>query len=186
MVRARAKGPPELGDVELAECYLETIIVKQGALDVAVKSAGQRPPSDKNERRGKAADRNGAENEDGIGSVLKVVWSPPAAGAIKGVAHAPSQITGMKPETRDALLLAIAKARHWVDDLAEGRVASLHEIAKAEGRVVRHIRLLAPLAFVSPTMVSAIAAGQVDQNLTVTGLAKHVGNQWSSQTLLFA
>jgi hypothetical protein len=171
---------PSLGDDELLERHVEAITVKQGTLEIALKSAERHTPSDKNKRRGKAADRNGADNEDGIGSVLKVVWSPPATGAIKGVAHAPSQTTGMNPAARDALLLAIAKARRWVDDLAEGRVASLHEIAKAEGKVERHIRLLAPLAFVSPATVKAIVEGRMDQNLTVTGLAKHVDDKWSS------
>ena len=37
-------------------------------------------------------------------------------------------------ESRDALLMAIAKARAWVDDLVEGRAASFAEIAKSEGK----------------------------------------------------
>jgi DNA invertase Pin-like site-specific DNA recombinase len=170
------KDAPELGDVELLERHVEAITVKQGTLEIAVRWAGQFPPGDKIKRHGKAANRNGADNEDGIGSILKVVWSPPATSATKGVAHAPSQTTGMDPAARDALLLAIAKARRWVDDLAEGRVASLHEIAKAECKVERHIRLLAPLAFVSPAIVQSIAEGRVDGRLTVTNLAKQVGH----------
>jgi hypothetical protein len=58
--------------------------------------------------------------------------------------------------SRDVLLTAIAKARAWIADLAEGRAASFAEIAKREGKVERHIRLLAPLAFVSPQFVSEI------------------------------
>jgi hypothetical protein len=128
--------------------------------------------------RGKAAGRNDADGEDGPSRVFKVKWSPPATGTIKGVAHAPSQVAEMNPEARDALLLAIAKARRWVDDLAEGRVASMHDIASAEGKVVRHIRLLVPLAFVSPATVRAIAAGESDRPLTVVGLAKKVDERW--------
>lgn len=44
----------------------------------------------------------------------------------------PAQRSTLKPETRDALLEAIAKARVWIDDLIEGRVASLAEIARRE------------------------------------------------------
>jgi hypothetical protein len=40
----------------------------------------------------------------------------------------------MKPETRHVLLTAIAKARSWIQDIVEGRVASLAEIAAREGR----------------------------------------------------
>ncbi|MGE0769307.1 MAG: recombinase family protein [Hyphomicrobiaceae bacterium] len=169
---------PDVREDEMIDRHVEAITVKQGTLEIVLKSAERHTPSDKNKRRGKAADRNGADNEDGIGSVLKVVWSPPTTGNIKGVAHAPSQAAGIKPEYRDALLLAIAKARRWVNDLAEGRVASLHDIAKAEGKVERHIRLLAPLAFVSPMIVRAIAAGESDRTLTVVGLAKKGDERW--------
>jgi hypothetical protein len=36
----------------------------------------------------------------------------------------------MKPERRDALLTAIAKARGWIDDIRLGRIASFAEIAE--------------------------------------------------------
>jgi hypothetical protein len=44
---------------------------------------------------------------------------------------------------------AIAKARAWVEDLASARISSFAEIAAREG-IERHVRFLAPLAFVSP------------------------------------
>ena len=42
----------------------------------------------------------------------------------------------MRPESRDALLAAIAKARGWIDDIRLGCIASFAEIAEreAEGR----------------------------------------------------
>lgn len=55
----------------------------------------------------------------------------------------------MSSQSRNLLLTAIAKARGWIDDLVEGR-KSFEEIANREGKVVRYIQLLAPLAFVSP------------------------------------
>jgi hypothetical protein len=63
----------------------------------------------------------------------------------------------LKPETRDAILLAIAKARSWIEDLASGRIQSVAEIAEREGKVERHIRLLAPLAFTPPQSLAAIS-----------------------------
>jgi site-specific DNA recombinase len=62
---------------------------------------------------------------------------------------------------RDALLMAIAKARSWIDDLINGRVQSFDEIADREQKVERHIRFLVPLAFLSPRIVAAIANGDV-------------------------
>src|ERR1700751_2651523 len=40
----------------------------------------------------------------------------------------------MAPANRDELLFAIAKARVWVDDLAQDRAASFAEIAEREGK----------------------------------------------------
>ena len=42
----------------------------------------------------------------------------------------------MRPQSRDALLAAIAKARGWIDDIRLGCIASFAEIAerKAQGR----------------------------------------------------
>ena len=59
-----------------------------------------------------------------------------------------------------------------MSDLAEGRAASFDEIAQRENKVERHIRYLAPLAFVSPRIIEAIANGNAPADLTVTTLAR--------------
>src|SRR5258705_8201423 len=75
-------------------------------------------------------------------------------------------------------LLAIVKARTWIDDLVSGRVQSFAEIAQHEGKVERHVRLLAPLAFTPPGMLAAIIAGAAPSDLTVTALAQTIPNAW--------
>jgi hypothetical protein len=45
-----------------------------------------------------------------------------------------------KPESRDALLTAIAKARGWIDDIRLGRIASFAGIAEREAVGEQHIR----------------------------------------------
>jgi hypothetical protein len=97
--------------------------------------------------------------------------APAPFAEVKGIVHSPAPRPAMSAESRDMLLTAIAKARRWIDDLVTGRSASFEEIAKREGKVERHIRLLAPLAFVSPKIVAAIVDGSAPANLTVTGLA---------------
>jgi site-specific DNA recombinase len=87
----------------------------------------------------------------------------------------------LKPETRDAILLAIVKARSWIDDLTYGRVQSFAEIAQREGKVERHVRLLAPLAFTPPEMLAAIIAGSALHDLTVTTLAQTMPYEWQRQ-----
>jgi site-specific DNA recombinase len=57
------------------------------------------------------------------------------------------------------LLAAIAKARGWIDNIRLGRIASFAEVAERQAQGERHIRLLAPLAFLSPRIIAAIVNG---------------------------
>jgi Protein of unknown function (DUF2924) len=50
-----------------------------------------------------------------------IPWTAPSFAAMKGIIHEPSTKPTMKPESRDALLTAIAKARGWIDDIRLGR-----------------------------------------------------------------
>ena len=87
----------------------------------------------------------------------------------------------MKPSRREALLLAIAKAPQWIDDVAHGRAASFADIARRDGKVERQVRLLAPLAFLSPRIVAAILDSTAPAGLTVTTLARALPWSWAEQ-----
>ena len=87
----------------------------------------------------------------------------------------------MRPESRDVLLTAIAKARRSIDDIRLGGIASFAEIAEREAQGERHIRLLAPLAFLSPRIIAAIGDGTTHADLTVTGPAKALPYSWAEQ-----
>jgi hypothetical protein len=63
----------------------------------------------------------------------------------------------------------------------EGRAASFAEIAEREGKADRHIRFLAPLAFVSPRIVLAIAEGSLAGHLNATKLVKSIDCSWAEQ-----
>ena len=87
----------------------------------------------------------------------------------------------MTPSRRDSLLMAIAKARSWVDELATGRAGSFAVLARREGKVERHIRLLLPLAFLSPRIVSGLLDGTAPAGLTITALARALPCSWAEQ-----
>jgi hypothetical protein len=112
---------------------------------------------------------------------LALPWVAPVSIAVKGILHEPVARVEMTSVTRDALLTAIAKARGWIDDLTSGKAASFGEIAEREGKVDRHIRFLAPLAFVSPDVMAAIAKGSLAFDLTVSALAKSLSISWADQ-----
>ena len=92
-------------------------------------------------------------------TTLTLPWAAPPFIAVKGIVHEPAAKRSMSPESRDALLAAIARARRWIEDLRFCRVATLAEIAGRENIGERQVRLLAPLAFVAPSVVAAIAGG---------------------------
>jgi site-specific DNA recombinase len=111
-------------------------------------------------------------------TVISLPWSAPAFASVKGVVHQPEAKPTLKQETRDAILLAIAKARTWINDIASGRVQSFDEIAERERKVERHIRLLTPLAFIPPRALAAIIDGTAPCDATVTALAQAVPYRW--------
>src|SRR5438270_837535 len=114
-------------------------------------------------------------------TTITVPWTSPVPAAVKGIIHVPAHNTPIKAGRREALLIAIAKARQWIDDLAHGRAASFAVIARREGKAERHIRLLAPLAFVSPRIVSALLEGTAPADLTLTKLARALSYCWAEQ-----
>ena len=65
-------------------------------------------------------------------------------------------------------------------DFREGQ-GSFAAIAKREGKIERHIRNLASLAFVSPRIILAIIDQSAPDDLTVTDLAKALPYSWNEQ-----
>ena len=168
---ASSTGEPAITDRELIERHVECVIVKSQAVEIHFA-----PPSG-------AADAGRKEMAHTVQppAMITLPWAAPSFAAVQGIVHAPSANPALKPENRKALLTAIAKARTWIDGIRLGRLASFSEIAEREGQGERHIRLLAPLAFVSPRIIAAIAEGTAPAHLTVTGLAKALPYSWAEQ-----
>jgi site-specific DNA recombinase len=163
-----------IADRDLIQRYIERVVVKPRALELWLLLP--------REVLAPGEETNAADSETGpITSKLTLAWTAGSFAAVKGIVDTPGATPSMKPSSRDALLAAIAKTRSWIEDIRLGRVAALAEIAKREGRVERHIRLLAPLAFLSPRVIAAIFDGTVPADLTVTGLAKALPYSWAEQ-----
>ena len=168
-------------DHDLVERHVDRIVVKQDAIEVRLVDtqeepavAGDRPRRDMGQ---------GHDNSRAL--TLALPWAAQSFSAVKGVLHAPERSPGLKPELREGLLTAIAKARVWVDDLLGGRVASFAEIATREGKTERYIRQLATLAFTSPRIIAALIDGNGSADLTVAGFAKALPDSWAAQERQF-
>jgi site-specific DNA recombinase len=163
-----------LAEGELIERHVARVIVKPQALEVCLVPTCETSAQ---------AEDHGLDNLASCHppTTITLPWTAPSFAAVKGIVHAPCAKPAMRPESRDALLIAIAKARGWIDDIRLGRIGSFAEIAEREGQGERHIRLLAPLAFLSPRIIAAIVDGTAPADLTVTGLAKALPYSWIEQ-----
>jgi len=168
------EDPNAIDDRDLIERHVERVIVKAQAVEIRLAVRSEAPPeTERPSVSGPAARR--------LPPVITLAWGCRSFPAVKGIVHAPSSKPAMRPESREALLAAISKARAWIGDIRLGRIASLAEIGEREGHCERHIRLLAPLAFVSPRIITALVDGTVPSDLTVTGLAKALPYSWAEQ-----
>ena len=127
--------------------YVTRVVVRPNSIDIELREPTPAPTPSLAPEAPVAA---GAAASCSCTTVISLPWSAPAFASVKGVLHQPEAKPTLKQETRNAILLAVAKARAWIDDLASGRVRSFAEIAEREGKVERHIRLLTPLAFIPP------------------------------------
>lgn len=86
----------------------------------------------------------------------------------------------IRAEARARLLIAIATARQWLDELSRREVLDLDEIAKREGRSERSVRMILSLAFLSPEIVSAAIAGTLPRGLGLSDMTD-LPMDWSEQ-----
>jgi site-specific DNA recombinase len=163
-------------DRDLVERHLERVTLTSNEIKLRVREIGEEAPQ-------ALCAHDTANDSSGrpIAGVttIAVPWRSPVPAAVRGIVHVPAHNTPIKPGRREALLIAIAKAREWMDDLAHGR--GFAAIARREAKVERHIRLLAPLAFLSPRIVSRLLDGAVPAGLTITALARALPWSWAEQ-----
>jgi site-specific DNA recombinase len=103
----------------------------------------------------------------------------------KGVAYAPKGDSPTQTANRQALLFSIARARAWIDSVTTTPTTDFATIAARGNLSERYVRLLAPLAFLSPRIVEALAHDPLPAGLTPTSLARNLPLSWAEQELRF-
>ena len=109
---------------------------------------------------------------------LSVAWTPRDVHRAKGVRD--DGRPGLSDAARDQLLRAIAKSRQWMHAVSLD-TTTFADIAREEGCGERHVRFLAPLAFLSPAIVAAIHDGRAPAQLTISSLARSLPQDWATQ-----
>jgi site-specific DNA recombinase len=175
-----AGGSPQLpdGDQDLVGRYVERVTLTPSEIKLRLWAIHEETAQQGNTNDSPSTPSGPANTTL---NAIAIPWTSSVPATVKGILHTPAHNTPIKPGRRETLLLTIAKARNWIDDLVHGRVASFAVIARREGRAERHIRLLAPLAFLSPRIVSALLDGTAPADLTLTKLARALPHSWVEQ-----
>ena len=151
---------------DAVDLYLLRAIVRQGEIEIAARSEG-------------------AKHDADAPTSIKHVAFTPAGNLTKGVRHRPGASGGLTDADRTSLLVAIARSRVWVNTILTDPSESFESIAARERRSARYIKLLAPLAYVSPRLIEALADGRPVAALNVTSIAKALPLAWAEQESVY-
>jgi DNA invertase Pin-like site-specific DNA recombinase len=86
----------------------------------------------------------------------------------------------IRAETRAKLVTAIAKGRHWLDELIAGTVTNVEQIAAREKCSIRQVNRTITLAFITPRLVQAAVDGRLPRGVGVATL-RDFPAEWTRQ-----
>ena len=115
----------------------------------------------------------------------KIPWTKKAAKRAREIilpASTPSHpdLRPIRAETRVKLVTAIAKGRHWLDELIAGTVTNVEQIAAREKCSIRQVNRTITLAFIAPTLVQAAVDGRLPRGVGVATL-RDFPAEWTRQ-----
>jgi hypothetical protein len=83
------------------------------------------------------------------------------------------------------LINAIARARHWYEQIASGSVGSMAAIARSAGLADRYVSRLLRCALLAPDIVAALLAGAAPHDLTLAKVLRNLPLSWARQREIF-
>jgi hypothetical protein len=86
----------------------------------------------------------------------------------------------IRSETRATLVAAIARGRHWLDELTTDPSVTTENIAKRENCTIRKVNMTISLAFLAPDLVKAAIDGRLPHGMGVARLTD-LPPEWSRQ-----
>jgi len=88
-----------------------------------------------------------------------------------------------EPNSDHHLIMAVAKAHRWLNELASGRVSSISKLAEHESEDRNEISRFLPLAFLAPDIIETITEGRQPVDLTLERLRRmpRLPSSWIDQ-----
>ena len=179
--KVEAEGPHSLNDKELISAHVARVDVKRDHLAIQLSA--------KSERDSAAQDRrHSAEQDEPVHRdphVLVVPWKKTPSKRPREIILPASTSSHPDPrpiraETRAKLVTAIAKGRHWLDELIAGTVTNVEQIAAREKCSIRQVNRTITLAFIAPTLVQAAVDGRLPRGIGVAAV-RDFPAEWSRQ-----
>ncbi len=151
----------KIDDRELVRRHLDRVVVKRDELEISITAA------------------------EGDVATISVAWSQSRNRVRREILmperRRSTMLEPMRADTRMTLLVAIAKARAWADAMISGRIRDLDQIALAEGRTSRHVRMLLPLAFLAPDVIEAVLEHRLAEGFGVARFMAELPVTWDEQ-----
>jgi hypothetical protein len=196
MRKANANDPAGPTDKSLIATHVLRVDVTPGQLAVTLKSAHQNPkPQDAMcgtiaEQSSSPAGNNGSDHlnerhRNSLGAKLFIPWIkkpsklPREIIRPSNVALLGSDNRPIRAETRAKLVAAIAKGRHWLNEITVGTV-DVEQIANREKCSIRQVNRMITLAFLAPNLVQAAIDGRLPRGIGIASL-RECPSEWHEQ-----
>jgi site-specific DNA recombinase len=179
--KMEAAGADSLNDKELISAHVARVDVKRDHLAIQLSA--------KSERDSEAQDCwQSAEQDERVHrdpNVLVVAWKKTPSKRPREIIL-PASISShpdprpIRAETRAKLVTAIAKGRHWLDELIVGTVTNVEQIAAREKCSIRQVNRTITLAFIAPTLIQAAVDGRLPRGIGVAAV-RDFPAEWTRQ-----
>jgi site-specific DNA recombinase len=106
--------------------------------------------------------------------VLSIAWHKPPAKRFREILlpHGATRenVRPDRAERRIRLVNAIARGRHWLNEIVTGSIIDAEQLAKRERCTVRQVNLTLSLAFLAPKLVKAAVEGRLPRGINIERL----------------
>ena len=165
-IRGHLKLPSAIEDKIVIGTYVNRVEVHSQHLSIRIRESS-------------ASDSSAQKSE-----TIRAAWQKRPAKRRREVLLPASQLgvdaRPIRSETRATLIAAIARGRHWLNEIVTTAGATAEAIAQREGCSARKVNMTISLAFLSPALVKAALRGRLPRGVGVTRLCD-MPPEWSRQ-----
>ena len=179
--KVEAEGPHSLNEKELISTHVARVDVKRDHLAIQLSAKSERDNEAQHRRHSAQQDESVHRDPH----VLVVPWKKTPSKRLREIilpastsSHRDSR--PIRAETRAKLVTAIAKGRHWLDELIAGTVTNVDQIAATENCTARQVNMTISLAFLAPNLVQAAVDGRLPRGVGIANL-RDAPAKWSVQ-----